>query len=268
MLTSKKVWGVVGGFDPVFGNKEKGTWGYEDVDWSYRAQCKGFKLKWIESYQFPFIHEDTTFKPKSEERQLSLLRAEEILLKKYDLNEVNYFRRFPYPLTDEQMEASLHGTNLNIGCYYAKYDNYINIDINPDVKPDLCINMLDIDKHFPMNSVNVIIASQVLEHVVVDEAYTFLKKCFDILRPGGHFIVEVPDCDDMDERIAKGEMDTEDKRCHVEGNPGAMGQAHLHCYGEKDLRDMLSITGFNILGRNPASSDKDTLAIRFDCTKK
>ena len=268
MLTSKKVWGVVGGFDPVFGNKEKGTWGYEDVDWSYRAQCKGFKLKWIESYQFPFIHEDTTFKPKSEERQLSLLRAEEILLKKYDLNEVNYFRRFPYPLTDEQMEASLHGTNLNIGCYYAKYDNYINIDINPDVKPDLCINMLDIDKHFPMNSVNVIIASQVLEHVVVDEAYTFLKKCFDILRPGGHFVVEVPDCDDMDERIAKGEMDTEDKRCHVEGNPGAMGQAHLHCYGEKDLRDMLSITGFNILGRNPASSDKDTLAIRFDCTKK
>lgn len=268
MLTSKKVWGVVGGFDPVFGNKEKGTWGYEDVDWSYRAQCKGFKLKWIESYQFPFIHEDTTFKPKSEERQLSLLRAEEILLKKYDLNEVNYFRRFPYPLTDEQMEASLHGSNLNIGCYYAKYDNYINIDINPDVKPDLCINMLDIDKHFPMNSVNVIIASQVLEHVVVDEAYTFLKKCFDILRPGGHFVVEVPDCDDMDERIAKGEMDTEDKRCHVEGNPGAMGQAHLHCYGEKDLRDMLSITGFNILGRNPASSDKDTLAIRFDCTKK
>ena len=268
MLTSKKVWGVVGGFDPVFGNKEKGTWGYEDVDWSYRAQCKGFKLKWIESYQFPFIHEDTTFKPKSEERQRSLLRAEEILLKKYDLNEVNYFRRFPYPLTDEQMEASLHGSNLNIGCYYAKYDNYINIDINPDVKPDLCINMLDIDKHFPMNSVNVIIASQVLEHVVVDEAYTFLKKCFDILRPGGHFVVEVPDCDDMDERIAKGEMDTEDKRCHVEGNPGAMGQAHLHCYGEKDLRDMLSITGFNILGRNPASSDKDTLAIRFDCTKK
>jgi len=265
MLTSKKVWGVVGGFDPIFGNKEKGTWGYEDVDWSYRAQCKGFKLKWIESYYFPFIHEDTTFKPKSEERQQALLRAEEILLNKYDLNEVNYLRRFPYPLTDEQMEASLHGINLNIGCYYAIYDNFINIDLNPDVKPDLCINMMDIDKHFAKNSVSLIIASQVLEHVVYDEAFEFLRKCFEILKPGGHFVVEVPDCDNMDERIANGEMNEEDKRCHMEGNPQSPGQAHLHCYGEKNLQEMVTRAGFNILRRNPASSDKDTLAIRFDC---
>ena len=64
LLVPVKVWRQVGGFDPVFGNKEKGTWGYEDTDWSYRLQSMGYKIKGISAENFPFYHEDTTCKKK------------------------------------------------------------------------------------------------------------------------------------------------------------------------------------------------------------
>lgn len=268
MLTSKKVWGVVGGFDPVFGNKEKQTWGYEDVDWSYRAQSHGFKLKWIGNYKMPFIHEDTTTKPKTEERERALLKAQSILHSKYDLNEIDLFSRTGYPFTREQMEASVNGINLNIGCFYTHFENFINVDIKDDCGADLICNMMEIDNHFKDNTVSVILASQVLEHVILSDAEIFLAKCYRMLRPGGHLIVEVPDCENMDERVAKGEMLDFDRKCHIEGTPSEYGQAHLHCYVESELRDLISRRGFNIIGRNPESSDKDAFAIRLDCVKR
>lgn len=59
MFTSKKVWDCVGGFDPVFGNKEKGTWGWEDTDYSYRLESMGFKLIGVIGNDFPFYHHTT-----------------------------------------------------------------------------------------------------------------------------------------------------------------------------------------------------------------
>lgn len=267
MLTSKKVWGIIGGFDPVFGNKEKQTWGYEDVDWSYRAQCHGFKLKWIGNYNMPFIHEDTTIKPKTEERERALIKAQSILHSKYDLNEIDYFSRTGYPFTKEQMEASVNGINLNIGCYYTHFDNFINIDIKNDCGADLICDMREIDNHFKDNTVSVILASQVLEHVILSDAEIFLSKCYRMLRPGGHLIVEVPDCENMDERVKNGEMHEEDRRCHIEGMPNEYGQAHLHCYVESELRAMISRAGLKVIQRNSESSDKDAYAIRLDCIK-
>ena len=258
---------VVGGFDSVFGNKEKGRWGYEDVDWSYRAQCLGFKLKWIgHPTAFPFYHIDTTLKPKSESQAEALLKAQSILHAKYDMNEINAFNRTVYPFTREQMEASMNGINLNIGCYYTSIPGFINVDIKDDCGADLVCNMKDLHNHFKENSVSVILASQSLEHITKDEAVYTLTMWNKLLKPGGHLIVEVPDCEDMDARIARGEMTEADKRCHIEGTPHEFGQKHEHCYTEGELRNILINTGYRVLARNPNVSDQ--YALRLDCIKE
>lgn len=271
MLTSKKVWGVVGGFDGVFGNKEKGTWGYEDVDWSYRAISLGYKLKWIgHPNAFPFYHIDTTLKPKSESQANALIKAQQILHSKYNLEEIEFFNRIPYPLTREQMEDSVNGIKLNVGCYYTHFDDFINIDIKNDCGADLISDMRSLDQHFAPGSVSLILSSHSLEHIPVEDAKVFLEKCFKILRPGGHLVVEVPDCEDMDERVAKGEMTNYDKQCHIEGMPSEFGQKHEHCYVESELRNMLDNSGFDIIRRNPQVSviALEDRAIRLDCVKR
>ncbi|NLH78578.1 MAG: methyltransferase domain-containing protein [Acidobacteria bacterium] len=262
---------VVGGFDSVFGNKEKGTWGYEDVDWSYRAQCLGFKLKWIgHPNAFPFYHIDTTLKPKSESQANALIKAQQILHSKYNLEEIELFSRIPYPFTREQMEDSVNGIKLNVGCYYTHYEGFINIDIKNDVGADLISDMRSLDQHFKPGSVSLILSSHSLEHIPIEDAKVFLEKCFKILRPGGHIVVEVPDCEDMDERVARGEMTNYDKQCHIEGMPQEFGQKHEYCYIESDLRNILDKAGFEVIRRNPQVSVAalEDRAIRLDCVKR
>jgi len=87
MFTSKKVWEVVGGFDPVFGNKEKGSFGYEDTDWSYRCFLRGFKILGVKGNDFPFYHEDTTTKKKTPEREKALIKGRILFLSKYNIKE-------------------------------------------------------------------------------------------------------------------------------------------------------------------------------------
>jgi len=112
LFTSKKVWEIVGGFDNVFGNKEKGTFGYEDTDWSYRCYSLGFKLKGVKGNDFPFFHKDTTTSKKTKERELALIKGRELILSKYNTNEINKFNRTVYPLTSEQLE--IPGPKLNM----------------------------------------------------------------------------------------------------------------------------------------------------------
>jgi GT2 family glycosyltransferase/glycosyltransferase involved in cell wall biosynthesis/predicted SAM-dependent methyltransferase len=271
MLTSKKVWGVVGGFDGVFGNKEKGTWGYEDVDWSYRAISLGYKLKWIgHPNAFPFYHIDTTLKPKSESQANALIKAQQILHSKYNLEEIELFSRIPYPFTREQMEDSVNGIKLNVGCYYTHFDDFINIDIKNDCGADLISDMRSLDQHFAPESVSLILSSHSLEHVTKEDAAEVIKIFNKILRPGGHLVVEVPDCENMDERIAKGEMTEYDKQCHIEGMPSEFGQKHEHCYVESELRNILNNNGFYVIRRNPQVSVAalEDRAIRLDCVKR
>lgn len=265
MFTSVKVWEVVGGFDPVFGNLKKGTWGYEDVDWSYRAQILGYKLKSVETNAFPFYHGDTTFKPKSELIQAGLIKARELLLAKWSKHDIEKFCRTTYPLTREQLE--IRGTKLNLGCYFMHLDNFINVDVNPDCGADLVLDIRDLKKNFQPNSVSLVLASHVIEHFTKEEAKQILRDIYDILLPGGFLIVEVPNCKNLDERLAKGEIDKWTYDIFKDGCPKGVAQKHKAMYEEDSLRELLQSCGFTNLVRNPIVGNKESDCLRIDARK-
>jgi predicted SAM-dependent methyltransferase len=266
LFTSKKVWEIVGGFDNVFGNKEKGTWGYEDVDWSYRAFLRGFKLLGIVGNDFPFYHPDTTFKEKSPEREKSLLKGKELILSKYDLNEINKYVRTVYPFTKEQLENT-NGVKLNIGCYWMYIDGFINIDIQDNIGADLVCDMRDVYTHFMPESVDLILVSQALEHITKEDAVNVLKSYYQMLKPGGMLIVEVPDCENIDNKLENGEIDIPTKNVLLYGGDNPY-QSHHATYTKDSLTQLFKDSWFkNIFHFDKEFTTNRDMAIRIEGIK-
>ena len=82
---------------------------------------------------------------------------------------------------------------LNLGCDNFKLSGFINIDINPKVSPDLCLDLIDLDKHFQPNSVDFIFAGHVFEHLDLETSQEVMRKCFKILKVNRLFMIIVPD---------------------------------------------------------------------------
>lgn len=80
---------------------------------------------------------------------------------------------------------------VNIGCGPYPKENHINIDINPRHKPDVC---RDVRKGLPFddNSVDGILASHFLEHLLPEDMIDVLAECYRVLKNGCHVSVVVP----------------------------------------------------------------------------
>jgi len=270
ILTSTGVWNQIGGFDTIFGKNN--SWGLEDTDWCYRLHLAGFKIKEIDCEDFPYYHpsgnpEDidctTGEKKKPYNRIKKMLRSEELLLSKYNIEEIQEFNRTTYPLTKKQMEVK--GEKLNIGCYYMKLDNFVNIDINPDCNPDICDNIIKIE--FDDESIGLILASQVVEHFDSIDVKFILSKFFKWLTPNGHLIVEVPDVGKILDLIENGE-DPKKYDGAIYGNNEVMGMKHKIQFDEVLLTNMLKEAGFKNIKRNFNTSDNDEITLRLDCRKE
>lgn len=195
-----------------------------------------------------------------------LKKSLELLLAKHNIEEINKFCRTGYPFTKEQME--IKGIKLNIGCYYMYIDGFCNIDINPNVKPDIISDMIDIDKYFSHNSVSLILISQCLEHVSKEKGIETLKKFHDILLPGGYLIVEVPNGDDIEERFSRGEIDKKLYDILKNGHKEVEFQGHDSIYETDELYKILSDIGFTYIKIMPQEMTSDCFeSIRIDCVK-
>ena len=78
---------------------------------------------------------------------------------------------------------------LNLGCNDLKLDGFINIDIDPRVKPDMLANCLHLP--FEDDSVDEIYAGHLLEHTTPEEEA--LKEWHRVLKKGGKITITVPD---------------------------------------------------------------------------
>jgi SAM-dependent methyltransferase len=118
-----------------------------------------------------------------------------------------------------------HLATYNLGSYRTA-------DIRAE-KADEVLNIEAID--FPDASVDVAIASHVLEHVDDSKA---LPELFRILKPGGRFLCMVPLIEGWDETFDDPDIDTmKERKRHYEG------KRHLRYFG-RDLRDRMMAVGF------------------------
>lgn len=123
----------------------------------------------------------------------------------------------------------------------------------------------DIRKPLPYrdDSVEVINASHVIEHLVVDEAKGFLKEAKRVLVPGGRIRIGVPDAMGIIHRYVHGKMDElaehiqeEYRAVKSQGlkfaivffGAGASDldtyRGHKACYDHESLREVLRFAGF------------------------
>ena len=81
---------------------------------------------------------------------------------------------------------------LNLGCYDRKMHGFTNIDIRPEVEPDLIDDVFRLEK-IENNSVDLIYACHVLEHADYEESEKTLKRWYQVLKSGGILRIAVPD---------------------------------------------------------------------------
>jgi ubiquinone/menaquinone biosynthesis C-methylase UbiE len=87
---------------------------------------------------------------------------------------------------------------LHLGCGTKKIGGYVNIDIRPDVNPDLIDDISKLN-NIPNESVDVIYACHVLEHFGRYEFMDVLKRWFEVLKKGGILRLSVPDFEKVNE---------------------------------------------------------------------
>jgi hypothetical protein len=87
----------------------------------------------------------------------------------------------------------------------AQFDGWeqVLLDINPEVKPDVCLDAKEIGT-LPENEYDAVYCSHTLEHFYKHEVQIVLKGFLHVLKPGGFAEVSVPDIRKlMDELISR-----------------------------------------------------------------
>jgi predicted SAM-dependent methyltransferase len=82
-------------------------------------------------------------------------------------------------------------TKLHLGCFNKKIHGFTNIDIREDVNPDVVDDIFKLEK-FKSNSVDLIYACHVLEHLNRKDSQQALCRWNEVLKPDGEVYIAVP----------------------------------------------------------------------------
>ncbi|MEJ7820907.1 MAG: methyltransferase domain-containing protein [Chitinophagaceae bacterium] len=85
---------------------------------------------------------------------------------------------------------------LNVGCGNKFHEDWVNVDMVSNSPYVIATNLLS-GIPFEDNQFDVVYHSQVLEHIPKQEAASFIKECFRVLKPRGIIRVVVPDLENI-----------------------------------------------------------------------
>ena len=129
--------------------------------------------------------------------------------------------------------------------------------VTADLAPGFAEQVLDIEAiDLPDSSVDIVIASHVLEHVDDRKA---LAELWRILRPGGQLVAMVPIVEGWAETYEDPAVSTgEDQAIHF-GHPG-----HVRLYG-RDFRDRLVAADFSVTEFTASGADSARYRLKRGC---
>ncbi len=143
-------------------------------------------------------------------------------------------------------------------CFQGNGWNQVRLDIDPSLEPDIVADITDLSR-VKASSVEAIYSSHNLEHLNLHQVDTALKQILSTLKPGGFFLVTLPDIQAVAEWVAKGKlMETmyESPMGPIRpidvlfGHQGAIEKgnkfmAHKCGFDKNSLSDALTVAGFN-----------------------
>ena len=141
---------------------------------------------------------------------------------------------------------------LHVGCGNIYLDGFINIDLDPahKLKVDLRADIRDLP--FKDNSVDVILAYHVIEHVHFHEALEMFKNWYRILKPGGWIVIECPDLVKTSKSFLDNTIPLSRVYINLYGQSWHPGQEHYYCWFPEQLKWALKGAGFKNFIEKPA----------------
>jgi SAM-dependent methyltransferase len=173
----------------------------------------------------------------------------------------------PFLLDNNQFNPN--GINLHLGCGALYLYDFLNIDIDNDLA-DIKTNVKNLYM-FENNTVDLIIASHILEHFHDEESILVLKEWFRVLKPGGWLVIEMPDIEKCFKLFFNAKTDEELQYAlvGVYGRPDwDIYNAHFTGYWPKRLKDRLYSIGFTyIIEKEPKEDNVKFRNMRIDAQK-
>ena len=140
---------------------------------------------------------------------------------------------------------------LNVGCGRDIREGYVNLDFRDIEGVNIVCDMLKEDIPLDDNSVDEILAKDILEHFMLADTDMILKKWYRVLRPKGWLQIEVPNTMlNVGEflagttKCAKGQDIAERFSQIMYGKQDYPGNCHYQLFDEKRLQDVCEKAGF------------------------
>lgn len=124
---------------------------------------------------------------------------------------------------------------LNLGCWKFKIKDWINIDIDHSVNPDVIMDATKLE--YPDNSIEEIYAGHLLEHLTMREGGDALNEWKRVLIPGGLCTITVPDVEKLLCKYSRKETDISFVNLNVFGAQDREQQNHHMVFTEGILKE-------------------------------
>jgi predicted SAM-dependent methyltransferase len=142
---------------------------------------------------------------------------------------------------------------LNVGCgnkILSKEQGWINIDGNANPGVDLVLDLSNTHLPYPDNSVDYILAENILEHISRHKQEEFLSELVRVLKCGGRITLEMPHLQTIVERYIglRGEeliIDAKELASRFYGSQEDDFGCHRWIYQEEELLELLGKVGLH-----------------------
>lgn len=156
------------------------------------------------------------------------------------LGAVRLFWRLRFMVSAPSLPKNADGkVYLNLGCSDRTSKEFINIDAVPSRYTNYVQNIEDLSR-FPDNSVDMVYASHVIEHIPRGKLLTVLREWHRVVKPGGVLRFGVPDFDAIIEMYLASGKDTHSVVRQLMGEDGEYDDHHSIwnlAYAEQVMKD-------------------------------
>lgn len=168
------------------------------------------------------------------------MRKRMIRLYEYFRRRLLYMRRrFVSPSIPKNQEGKIL---VNVGCGFDTSNEFINVDVLPLPHIHHVHDITDLSM-FPSDSVDLLYASHVVEHIPVERLMATLKEWRRALKPGGTIRISVPDFDNMTDYYIDSGRDVDLVRDNVLGKEPPYDN-HYTLWNERKMQAVLAEAGF------------------------
>lgn len=155
---------------------------------------------------------------------------------------------------------------LNLGCGEARINDFINIDLNEDFKPDLVLNFITNRLPYEDESVNEIVMFHTIEHIEKRFHASILREIHRVLKKDGVFFISFPEFSKILQNWLENKLgDRVFWEATIYGRQTSKGDYHVSAIDTDDFTFVLRQNGLSPVNAVPEPLDDYNTIMR--CVK-